>query len=142
MVKPTELVTQTRELFVTTFPMCFRAKGTLKQPLEIGIRADLYARLPDIPADLIRKALRDYCDGGSYQVALLTVGAPRRDLDGDVCGTVTKNQAEMAKARLRTRPPVSFQRWLDEAGIEFEDGLEMKHPAVAAAATGCSGGTC
>jgi sRNA-binding protein len=132
--KPTELVTQTRALLAEKFPNCFCPKGTAKKPLKIGIRVDLAVRCPEVPYDLLRKALADYCLGPSYQVALLTVGAERYDLDGNVCGVVTEGHSAMAAARLQGRPSIAVKRWLDEAGVVLP---AKKNPAaVVQAATG------
>jgi ProP effector len=132
--KPTELVLQTRAALAAKFPKCFCPKGAPKRPLKVGIGVDLAVRCPEIPHDLLRKALTDYYLGASYQVALLKVGAERFDLDGNICGAVTEQQSARAAGRLRGRPPYAIERWLVEVGMSIAD--LKKTPAEAVAATG------
>lgn len=130
--EPSELVLNTRVVLVARFPLCFWPKGERKRPLKVGIIRDLYERCPDIPADLIRKALADYCLGPSYQVTLLKAGEARLDLDGNPCGMVTERHSAAAVKLLSGRPSHATRYWLNDLGLV----LPKQNPAEAFAAAG------
>lgn len=82
------------------FPLCFRGHGADKWPLKTGIAYDAMTRCPDLDPDQIRIALADYCNGQKYLTALLDIGRPRRDLDGNQSGEVSRLDAWQARRRL------------------------------------------
>jgi ProP effector len=77
------------------FPQCFSDTGQAKQPLKVGITADVIAAAPDIHPNDIANAISDYCAGQSYHAAM-TEGAHRIDINGDVAGTVNRRAAAYA----------------------------------------------
>lgn len=91
-----ERVIAIRETLVERFPKCFRPKGTLKLPLAIGIRDMIIARCPELPEADIHLALRDYTRGMHTYRSQMFYGANRIGLDGEVCGQVLLEHAEMA----------------------------------------------
>jgi sRNA-binding protein len=120
------LIRETRKTLLAKYPQCFCNKGSLKKPLKIGIKFDLFKAEPTIPQDLIRKALVDYCNGVTYLVALLKVGTPRVDLRGNQDGSVSEYHAEKAAEKLLICPADLRQRWCDAAGVKVP---EKKNPA-------------
>lgn len=81
------------------FPNCFRGRGQIKWPLKISIGADIAERCPDLNYRHVQLALCDYTAGRNYLVAL-TVGAIRRDLDGNPSGIVDAISARKATHKL------------------------------------------
>lgn len=93
---------EVRALLVKRFPRCFAPKGAPKLPLKIGIYRDLCAACPDLTHRKIHRAIRDYTTGLTYLRALRS-GADRLDLDGWPVGTVSPEQAEGARIRLKAK---------------------------------------
>lgn len=100
----------TRDLLAKTFPQTFAPKGSPKKPLKVGISKDVVERLTAHSKHRIFMAIADYCTGPSY-FASCTPNAPRFDLDGNPCGTVTAEQAEHASEQLATFPKEIRSKW-------------------------------
>ena len=85
------------------FPACFAVNPSYRQPLKLGIHVDILAQLNDAiaPSDL-SAALRIYVSNSTYLKALVA-GADRIDLNGMPAGTVTADQADIAKAQYEQR---------------------------------------
>ena len=83
------------------FPQAFVSEKYLPhRPLKIGIHVDLQARCPAL-SERERGAVHCYVTRTMYLRACVA-GAPRIDLDGNVCGEVTAAEARHAAARLAT----------------------------------------
>lgn len=90
-------VAETREVLAERFPATFMRKGEkTKLPLMIGITDNVIAALPEIDAELIKAAVRDYCSGPKYARAMKP-GARRVDLEGRPAGTVSADAHERAE---------------------------------------------
>jgi ProP effector len=83
-----------------TFPSVF-ARDDERRPLKIGIDINLAERGID-PA-VIRHGVGSYCMSVGYLLGQ-TAGAARVDLDGNVAGTVTAEEAAVALERLAAKP--------------------------------------
>ena len=82
------------------FPQAFVPEKYLPhRPLKIGIHIDLKARCPALSERERGAVLRYYVARLMYLRACVA-GAPRIDLDGNVCGEVTAAEAQHADARL------------------------------------------
>ncbi|WP_392560950.1 RNA chaperone ProQ [Orbus sturtevantii] len=84
------------------FPKCFTIEGEAR-PLKIGIFQDLvekFAHDERFSKTKLRVALRSYTVSWRYLYCLKN-GVNRVDLDGNVCDTVTSQQAEHAQAELK-----------------------------------------
>ena len=82
------------------FPQAFVPEKYLPhRPLKIGIHIDLKARCPALSERKRRAVLHWYVTRTIYLRACVA-GAPRIDLDGNVCGEVTAAEAQHAAARL------------------------------------------
>lgn len=92
-------IQETREALASAFPLTFARKGEKKRPLKVGIFHEVAIRLPELPRNRLRAALRDYTGGPLYLKAI-TVGAARLDLDGKPSGSVSESEAAHAAARL------------------------------------------
>jgi sRNA-binding protein len=80
------------ELLTEAFPNCFSLYEQRRRPLKRGIYNDILERLPGVvTADELKLALRYYCCNKFYRSRLLA-GAWRYDLDGNVTGSVTKEE--------------------------------------------------
>jgi ProP effector len=81
------------------FPACFAVNPSYRRPLKLGIHVDILAQLGDMiaPRDL-SNALRIYVSNIKYLKALV-VDADRVDLNGMPAGTVTAEQADIAKVQ-------------------------------------------
>lgn len=94
-----------REIIVylsNQFPNCFTTEGEAK-PLKIGIFQDLAERLSSdeqFSKTKLRVALRSYTVSWRY-LHCLKDGTNRVDLDGNICDTVTTQQAEHALNELK-----------------------------------------
>jgi ProP effector len=77
------------------YPGAFKNFKSAKLPLKVGIRADILAAMPDVEPKLIEAALREYCYRSDYQ-RYLTEGAGRVNLQGEVVGTVSAEEARHA----------------------------------------------
>jgi len=85
------------------FPGCFAVNPSYRRPLKIGIHHDIAAQLGDtISPRVISDALRIYTSSSRYLKALVA-GAERIDLNGMSAGTVTADQADIAKAQYEQR---------------------------------------
>jgi sRNA-binding protein len=67
-------------------------------PLKVGIHRDIAQRYPDVP----RKTIRNFINGYVYHPAYLRLSSvaqsSRIDLDGEVSGVVTEQQAQHSLA--------------------------------------------
>ena len=86
-------------LLAAKFPKCFAVPDTRRQPLKVGIDADLLAALGGTirRTELIR-ALAMYCSSEGYLEHVLT-GAWRVDLEGTPAGAVSADDEKHAKAK-------------------------------------------
>jgi sRNA-binding protein len=82
------------------FPQTFVAEKYLPhRPLKIGIHINLKDRCPEL-SEYERSAFLRYYVARPLYLRACVVGAPRIDLDGNVCGEVTTAEAQHADARL------------------------------------------
>src|SRR5262249_39875233 len=81
------------------YPRAFFVFEMRRRPLKVGIHNDLMAVLP---WRVLRYALMRYTGNTAYLRALRT-GVARVDLQGNVVGTVTADEAAQAQLRLATR---------------------------------------
>ena len=82
------------------FPQAFVPEKYLPhRPLKIGIHIDLKARCPAL-SERERSAVLRYYVARLMYLRACVAGAPRIDLDGNVCGEVTAAEAQHADARL------------------------------------------
>jgi sRNA-binding protein len=80
------------------FPRAFaRLNARIRRPLKVGIHLDIRAAIPDLA---LSRALRFYVSDLRYHRAC-TEGAPRIDLDGNGCGTVSAAEAENSRRSLQ-----------------------------------------
>jgi sRNA-binding protein len=86
------------------FPQCFAVFQGHRRPLKIGIHADVVNALASaITAKEASLALAIYCGNHGYLKACCKVGAARIDLNGNVAGSVSAEEADNAKQRLAQR---------------------------------------
>lgn len=97
---PKRYVPAWRDRLHEAFPQAILERGQPKRPLKIGIYRDIKARLPDMPAQAIHRALNDYVSGPTY-LSNCVVGAERIDLDGSPAGTVDERGEAFAQGHLR-----------------------------------------
>ena len=91
-----EQINQIIELLCREFPACFVQFERRRRPLKIGISYDILARLGDqLDRELLGRALRYYTRNTFYRLSQQP-GAPRIDLDGKACGTVSEADAASA----------------------------------------------
>jgi ProP effector len=88
------------------YPGAFKNFKSAKLPLKVGIRADILAAMPDVEPKLIEAALREYCYRRDYQ-RYLTEGAGRVNLQGEVVGTVSAEEARHAVACMKGKKVVT-----------------------------------
>ena len=82
------------------FPQAFVPEEYLPhRPLKIGIHIDLKARCPAL-SERERSAFLRYYVARPMYLRACVAGAPRIDLDGNVCGEVTAAEAQYAADRL------------------------------------------
>ena len=74
--------------------------GQPKRPLAIGIKHDLIGANTGLSDDELKHFLRAYTFGPRYLRAL-KAGASRFDLDGMLCGSVSREEADHAALCLR-----------------------------------------
>ena len=87
-----------------------------KRPLKLGILQDLEEACPEIPRDVIVKALILHCSDVLFQVALSKPRAARDNLHGRRCGAVSDVAARNAAQRVqqltrrvkKVHPPATF----------------------------------
>lgn len=101
----------TRALMAQRFPLAIKGHACLKQPLKIGIAADLIVAFPDLKPYAITNALRDYTHGPSYLVSMVA-GASRIDLSGQPSGIVSTSDAEHAIRKLLNYRRFTRRKWL------------------------------
>ena len=101
------------------FPACF-SLDRYRKPLKVGIRDEVLAAVPDVPAKQVGLALKVYTSNPGY-LHFIREGADRVGLGGEVTGQVTADEAENAKQRLaqvteaekrlaqRTQQPIAKQ---------------------------------
>jgi ProP effector len=95
-----------RRQLIRIYPGAFKNFKSAKLPLKVGIRADILAAMPDVEPKLIEAALREYCYRGDYQ-RYLTEGAGRVNLQGEVVGTVSTEEARHAAACMKRKKVVT-----------------------------------
>jgi len=81
------------------FPACFKVSGP-RLPLKIGVDRDVISAAPDLNADDVRWAIRNYVSSATYSQAMVE-GATRFDLNGASVGVVTASQAKWATLKNR-----------------------------------------
>ena len=90
----------TIELLASTWPACFAVKFRDRKPLKIGIAKDVAAATEGaITPEELEAAFGLYTRQTGYLKALKE-GAVRVDLDGNPAGTVTAEQAAMARRHI------------------------------------------
>jgi len=94
-----------RRQLIRMYPGAFKNFKSAKLPLKVGIRADILAAMPDVEPKLIEAALREYCYRRDYQ-RYLTEGAGRVNLQGEVVGTVSAEEARHAAAYMKGKKVV------------------------------------
>lgn len=82
-----------RRVLLERFPAAFKGFGEPKVPLKINIYEDITAAAPELPRDVVRWAVRDYCHGRTYHAAM-HAGAERIDLHGVTVDMVSQSQAQ------------------------------------------------
>jgi ProP effector len=80
------------------FPAAFTRQRHRRTLLKLGIRVDIAAVLP-INDRMLGQALHWYTNSLTY-LHRQKVGAPRVDLDGNECGSVTEDEAAAARRRI------------------------------------------
>ncbi len=73
-----------------------------RKPLALGIHKAIRERMPDIPVDELRTALRIHTTSTQYLKGIL-IGRERFDLDGNAAGEVTEEHRKVADGTLRDR---------------------------------------
>jgi sRNA-binding protein len=77
------------------YPHCFKSENYPPMPLKIGIRDDLLEVFGEaVDPQLIRAALKMYCDRPAYQKALKRYKAWRIDLEGNRIELVRSGSAK------------------------------------------------
>ena len=77
------------------YPHCFKSENDPPMPLKIGIRDDLLEVFGEaVDPQLIRAALKMYCDRPAYQKALKRYKAWRIDLEGNRIELVRSGSAK------------------------------------------------
>jgi len=85
-----------------TWPQCFFLYEKRRKPLAIGIHRDIIAAQPDIDVRELSTALRIYVSNHCY-LRNCREGAGRVDLDGNIVGEVSAEDAKSAAARRAVR---------------------------------------
>jgi len=108
--------TDTIAALAALFPRALAVPGHLRRPLKVGVFQDLVVRTAGVItlADLHR-AINRYTGCTAYLKAS-QAGAPRIDLDGNVVGEVTPDQAEHARLRLAQLPLFGRQNPFESRG--------------------------
>jgi ProP effector len=88
----------TIERLAEAYPRCFHLYEKRRRPLKVGIHADILTAL-EIAPKALSAALNFYCMNYHYLMAC-SEGAARINLDGDVSGVVTAEEALCARQRL------------------------------------------
>lgn len=100
---------KTRAVLVQRYPGVFMPRGEAKRPLKLGITWDVVDDMPEANRRHIRLAVRDYCSGPTYFLALLT-DPVRVGLDGQPAGVVTDQHRAYAEAMLVRWEAHGFRR--------------------------------
>jgi sRNA-binding protein len=107
-VKDRHNVRPTIESLCGRWPACFKIYERQRRPLKLRIDQDIAANAPgEFTPDELEAALRFYTGNFGYLLACREDTA-RIDLDGNVVGTVTKDESEYAAkiiARRRSKQP-------------------------------------
>lgn len=90
-----------RKVLHERFPLAFMGFTLQKQPLKIGIHADIMKAAPDLPKKEVRYAIQNYVKGRTYHRAASIPGTVRVDLAGHACGVVTVQDAKFHVERLQ-----------------------------------------
>src|SRR5262245_42695707 len=91
------------EFLASQWPACFTADPRERRPLKVGIHADLVTAAGGaLSWREISGALRWYVHAGGY-LYRMRAGAERIGLDGKPAGSVTAEEAEDARAKLKAR---------------------------------------
>jgi ProP effector len=100
----------TIEQLAAQFPACFSIFEQRRQPLKVGIFADVLKAIDSaMTAAEVSAALRRYCGNTGY-LHNLREGAVRIDLDGNSVGNVTAAEADDAEIKLAKRLKKSTAR--------------------------------
>jgi len=95
------------ELLKAFFPECFKSIKEIK-PLKVGIKQDLVKRLSTLTEVVVTdkacmvNSLSYYVNSPAYHKSVV-VGAPRIDLDGNVVGNVTAEEANYSIERRKAK---------------------------------------
>src|SRR5215831_11557139 len=99
------------ETLVERFPLAFTNPP---RPLKIGVTKDLIAAVAGaISAQTVRDAIAIWCRRPAY-LQVQVEGAARIDLNGNVTGAVTADQAAGAKHRLEWKTARVWERALEK----------------------------
>ena len=129
-------------LLAERWPKCFSVFERSRRPLKIGIFHDVMAALGDsVSRTELKDAFRFYCGNVWYLSHSCYVGTPRIDVDGNVAGVVTEEEAQNAATSLTRRRKNKASNHLGEQpspkGEVFtncdESKIETSAPAVVAA---------
>lgn len=87
------------------FPQTFPKKPASKVPLKLGILKDAAEHLDvlGLTQEQLQQAIASWCQGSRYW-ACMVENAPRVDLQGEVAGSVTADQAAHARRQASRRP--------------------------------------
>jgi ProP effector len=77
------------------WPKCFSVLEARRRPLKVGIDRDIAAAASDLDPAALTAALKYYTSNIAYLNACV-VGAPRIDLNGEVCGSISERDAVRA----------------------------------------------
>jgi ProP effector len=91
-------IQKTIALLAERWPRCFFLHPPHRRPLKIRIDQDIAAAAPDIEPTLLGRTLGYYVNGIAY-LDNCRPGAARIDLNGEVCGSVSPEDAERATRR-------------------------------------------
>ena len=110
-------------MFDELFPAVFAGRF---EPLKVGVHLDLAERSPATPME-IGAALRVHCRSMAY-LRRIRAGADRRDLDGNVCGVVTAEEAALAKADIARIRQLDKEARASRAATSKEPHCAMRLP--------------
>lgn len=103
-------VRQAREALAVLHPGLFDLDNP--KPLAIGIRREIRATYPEMPAQIVRGLLWWLTIRRAYLYACW-IGALRYGLDGEPRGVVTCLENEYAAARFHERDDRAVDKWAD-----------------------------
>lgn len=103
-INPVDPVVRTIGQLQKQFPKVFPKNPAPKVPLKLGIHKDLFELTDSLGKSKLelREAVKIWCNGNRYW-SCLTEGAVRFDLEGNAAGSVSKEEAELAKSRMNNR---------------------------------------